>query len=45
MPYEIPKPLTGNVREDIQQIWDTLFKLTEQLKLAEAEQARKEAGK
>lgn len=44
MPYEIPKPLTGNVREDIRQIWDTLFRLTEQLRLAEAERERKEAG-
>lgn len=45
MPYDFPKPITGDTRDDIRQLWDSLFRLVEQLRLAEEEQARKEAAK
>ncbi len=35
MPYELPRPLTGNVRADIENLWDAVFRLTEQLRLAQ----------
>lgn len=42
MPYDFPKPITGNTRDDIRQIWDSLFHIVEQLRLAEEEQARRD---
>ena len=42
MPFDFPKPLTNNAREDIVMLWETLFKTVEQLRLDEEDRARKE---
>lgn len=40
MPYDFPKPLTYNAREDIDRLWEDLWRIVEQLRLAEEAQAR-----
>ena len=42
MPYDYPKPLTYNAREDIDRLWEDLWRIVEQLRLAEEEMARRE---
>ena len=37
MPYEFPERLTGNTRDDLQKLWDCLWKLAERLNLKEEE--------
>ena len=33
MPHEFPKPLTGDTVTDVAALWETLWKLVEQLNL------------
>ncbi len=40
MPYDYPKPLTNNTREDINMLWDTMFQLVEKLRLEEEARAK-----
>jgi hypothetical protein len=44
MPYDFPKPLTYNAREDIEALWESLWRIVEQLRLDEEEKARKETA-
>lgn len=44
MPYDYPKPLTHNARADIEALWESLWKIVEQLRLDEEAKARKETA-
>ena len=35
MPYEYPKPLSGNAKEDLRQLWEELWKTVERLNVSE----------
>jgi hypothetical protein len=43
MPFDFPKPLTGNPRQDAAALWDALFRIVEQLNLLEEEMQMKES--
>lgn len=43
---ELPRPLTGELRKDVELLWDALFRLTEELLLRDPEgiSAREKEG-
>ena len=43
MPFEYPRQPTGRTAEDLQRLWEDLWKVVEQLKLLEEELKRKDA--
>lgn len=46
MPYELPPQLTGDLRKDVQILWDAVFRLTETLRLEEMNRiSRNKEGK
>lgn len=43
MPYDFPKPLTNNTRDDIAMLWESMWRLVEQLRLDEEARAKEDS--